>query len=851
MASLASINIIFGVDVKSLSTELQNSVREIKKWGNAMQDVGKSLSVYVTAPLVAAAGASAKFASDFSESQNKVQVSFKDSAAQVEAFAKTTLKSFGIAEGSALDMAALFGDMATSMGIPEQEAARLSTSLVGLAGDLASFKNIGIAQATTALNGVFTGETESLKMLGIVMTEANLQQFALSQGITKNIKDFTQAEKVQLRYAYVMKQTTNAQGDFARTGGGAANQMRVLQEGLKELAVQFGQAILPALTAVIKQVNGMVGWLKELDPQWRNFIVVVGAAAAAVGPLVYGLGTAAKAYASMAQAAYTAAASLAANPLTAAAVALGALATYAVVATSRFTPLTNAVKELDKVMIGANESISKESAELKINLDIAKDETKSKEDRQKAISKLNALSPEYLNNLKLETINTNAAKESIDRYVKSLKGRALYIAASKKFQEAEDKLLNLRAGNSDLIKPSVWQNLGNAFLSAGNAASYAAKNAQTLVNNYITEVKSLEDLQKWLQGIIVANEKFADSQDKSALATSKLNGVISGGLKSGTISYYESQIDGLKKIQNETVTTSVAYQKLQMQIEQYQKLIDAIQGKRAPVTSVIPSGFSSGPKLELSETKKRINQLEADKQKYIELQKAYAEGEPEFKRIQSVIDGLDFTIKLNTDPGAVIKAQGVIATAVDESKAKIAELQIAAELLGNGVADAFASMANRFVDSLGLANDGIQGFFKVLSQTVIKIISTMLAQSLAQSIAGATAAGAATGPASVVTTPAFIAEALAGVFAAFAAIPKFETGGIVGGNSFTGDKLLARVNSGEVILNQKQQQRLLGMINPAVTPADMVVRLMGGFEIDGTKLKLVLDRTDKRDNRIK
>jgi hypothetical protein len=187
-------------------------------------------------------------------------------------------------------MAALFGDMATSMGLPTDKAAEMSKSMVGLAGDLASFKNVGIDQAMTALNGVFTGETESLKMLGIVMTEANLAAFALSNGITKNVQDMTQAEKVNLRYAYVMQQTTNAQGDFARTGGGAANQMRVFKESLKQLGVMFGQVILPTFTKIITKINEWIARLQQMSPVTQKIVVVVAALAAAIGPLLIGIG---------------------------------------------------------------------------------------------------------------------------------------------------------------------------------------------------------------------------------------------------------------------------------------------------------------------------------------------------------------------------------------------------------------------------------------------------------------------------------------------------------------------------------------------------------------------------------
>jgi hypothetical protein len=198
---------------------------------------------------------------------------------------------FGIAEGTALDMAALFGDMATSMGLPQQQAAMMSKSLVGLAGDLASFKNIDIRQAMTALNGVFTGETESLKMLGIVMTEANLQQFALTQGITKNTQEMTQAEKVQLRYAYILENTKNAQGDFARTGGGAANQMRIFTERLKEISTQLGMILLPYFTKLITYVNGLVKGFQAMNPVVQKVIVIVGLLVAAFTPFMVIVGS--------------------------------------------------------------------------------------------------------------------------------------------------------------------------------------------------------------------------------------------------------------------------------------------------------------------------------------------------------------------------------------------------------------------------------------------------------------------------------------------------------------------------------------------------------------------------------
>ena len=285
------LEIILSGDTRQLDAALSKTQKKLKDFGNSTKAIGKSMSVYVTAPITLAGGAAIKFASDFEESLNKVDVAFKNSSNEVRAFAKTALTNFGIAEGTALDMAALFGDMSTSMGLSTQEAANLSTSLVSLAGDLSSFKNMNIEEVTTALNGVFTGETESLKRLGIVMTEVNLQQFALEKGIRKNIKNFTQAEKVQLRYNYVMSKTVNAQGDFVRTSGGAANQMRIFQESLKELGVQFGQVILPTFTKVVKKFNELLKEFRDLSPITKRFIVIMAGIAAAIGPALVAIGS--------------------------------------------------------------------------------------------------------------------------------------------------------------------------------------------------------------------------------------------------------------------------------------------------------------------------------------------------------------------------------------------------------------------------------------------------------------------------------------------------------------------------------------------------------------------------------
>lgn len=293
----AAINTAEG-ELKQLAAAAENSADSWAQMGDKMQTAGKSLSEAggkissvgstltksVTAPLIAAGTAAIKFASDYEENLNKVEASFKDNAAEVKAWAKTATQQFGMSESAALEATSLFGDMGTSMGLTTEQAATMSTELAGLAGDLASFKNIGIDEAMTALKGVFTGETESLKTLGVVMTETNLKAFAEDMGLVYD--SMSQAEKVTLRYQYVLANTTNAQGDYARTSDGTANSIRTLQAEASNLASAFGQELLPQVTPLIQKATELVRGFGELDEETKQLIIQAGLLAAGVGPVV-------------------------------------------------------------------------------------------------------------------------------------------------------------------------------------------------------------------------------------------------------------------------------------------------------------------------------------------------------------------------------------------------------------------------------------------------------------------------------------------------------------------------------------------------------------------------------------
>lgn len=229
----------------------------------------KSLAMAVTAAfsvkkLVDFGRQSIETASDLAEVQNVVDTAFGESKQKMEDFADTAVKTYGISKLTAKQTGSNFMAMAAGMGLANDSASDMAMALTGLSADMASFYNVGQDVASTALKSIFTGETETLKQFGIVMTDANLQAYALSKGITKSTADMSQAEKVQLRYNYVMSQTALAQGDFAKTSDSWANQTRILSEQWKEFGATIGTVLMNVFLPAVKAINSVLSQLIAL-----------------------------------------------------------------------------------------------------------------------------------------------------------------------------------------------------------------------------------------------------------------------------------------------------------------------------------------------------------------------------------------------------------------------------------------------------------------------------------------------------------------------------------------------------------------------------------------------------------
>ena len=235
---------------KTASTGMTNLMSTVKK-------VGATLGIaFAGAQVAKFAKDSVMAASDMEESLSKVRVVFGEGAAEVEKFGASAAQNLGISNQKALEAAGTYGNLFQAFGLGQGEAQTMSTSLVQLAADMASFNNTSIDDAILALRSGLSGETEPLKRFGVALSEVRLKEEALRMGLIKTTSGtLPVAIKSQAAYALIMRDTALAQGDYARTAAGTANTMKTLAARFQDAKVAIGEALMPAFRALLKLLN--------------------------------------------------------------------------------------------------------------------------------------------------------------------------------------------------------------------------------------------------------------------------------------------------------------------------------------------------------------------------------------------------------------------------------------------------------------------------------------------------------------------------------------------------------------------------------------------------------------------
>ncbi len=285
--TLERLQVIIEAQTRAYYEELQKVQQQTKKAANAVDKqtekiksafgkIAKAVGLALSVTAIISFGKSCiELGSALAEVQNVVDVTFGAMSETINHFARDALEQFGLSETSAKKYTSTLGAMLKSMGIATNQAAEMSMEMAGLAADMASFYNLENDVAFEKIRAGISGETEPLKQLGINMSVANMEAYALSQGITKAYNAMSQQEQAILRYNYLLSVTKDAQGDFARTSDGWANQVRVLTERFNALKAAIGQGLIAVLTPVIRVLNQLLAKILTVTDAFSNFIAKI------------------------------------------------------------------------------------------------------------------------------------------------------------------------------------------------------------------------------------------------------------------------------------------------------------------------------------------------------------------------------------------------------------------------------------------------------------------------------------------------------------------------------------------------------------------------------------------------
>lgn len=271
---VGQIALELGIDSSQLTKQLTGASNKAAKQATSIfSGMGKKIAAGLSiAAFTKFTKDCLEVGSNVTEVQNVVDTAFKDLSGQADQWASNAMTNFGLSELSAKKYMGVFGQMNDAMGITGKTALDMAENVTGLTGDVASFYNLGTNEAYTKLKSIWTGETETLKDLGVVMTQTNLDQYALNNGFGKTTAKMTEQEKVMLRYQYVTSALSNATGDFVKTQDSWANQTRILSLRFEQLKASLGKGFIALFTPILRGFNNLLAGLQKVADGFASFV---------------------------------------------------------------------------------------------------------------------------------------------------------------------------------------------------------------------------------------------------------------------------------------------------------------------------------------------------------------------------------------------------------------------------------------------------------------------------------------------------------------------------------------------------------------------------------------------------
>lgn len=283
MATLAKLQVELGF-IDNFSDKLAGA-------GQKLTSVGRTMTMGLTLPILAVGAASVKMASDLAESTSLADQVFGTSATTIQNWSKTMASSFGVSRNDALTFASTIGLLLTNMGFTDDAAAGMSMQMVQLAADMASAKNVPVAEALEAIRSGLVGETEPLRNFGVRLDEATVKAEAMRLGLFSGRGELDASARAQAVLSLVMAGTTKMQGNFALTATGAANRTKILRAQLADAGATLGTQLLPHLITLVGHANNVVAAFSGLSAEQQKYILIAVGIVAALGPVLMILGS--------------------------------------------------------------------------------------------------------------------------------------------------------------------------------------------------------------------------------------------------------------------------------------------------------------------------------------------------------------------------------------------------------------------------------------------------------------------------------------------------------------------------------------------------------------------------------
>lgn len=290
MATIAKLDVLLGLKGDGFDKGIDAARGKLDSWGASARATGAKLTAGVTAPIALMGWQALQASSSLDQAQGKVDAVFGESSAVIKDWSTTTTNAFGISQTAALQSAGTMGNFFTSANIATEQSAQYSMQLVELSGDMAAFNDVSASRATEAIISGMAGEYDSLQRLGVNITAAKVEQEAMNIATADGRDTITEADLALARYNVIMEESKNQHGQAAREYDNFSSKLARMQARLSDLAAKWGNVLMPVALDFLGLIEDLLGWVENLSPAMQRWVIIIAAAAAALGPLLIVLG---------------------------------------------------------------------------------------------------------------------------------------------------------------------------------------------------------------------------------------------------------------------------------------------------------------------------------------------------------------------------------------------------------------------------------------------------------------------------------------------------------------------------------------------------------------------------------